>query len=467
MPVLATMLIAAAVAQAPVRAQAKVGAWAWQPGPQLQQWPERVTACLDALGGRVTGSVGAARAQDPVARDIGLDRWIALEFPHGTEPVGACAMLAGAWEGFEVVEPDGSGSLADLPDDPSFPQQWALRNTGQTGGVPGSDVNAVSAWSQAPSDGLTIAFLDGGVQPLAEFGNRILPGWNVPQQSTVTTDTCGGHGTHVTGIAAAAGNNAALMAGMCWDASILPVVIVNPCTFFEQWVAEGLVWAIDHGADVVNMSLQSNAGGQLLRDAVLYGEALNVPMVAATGNNNLSLPAFPARWPETIAVAASTHANLRWVNSNYGAEVDLAAPGENVLSLTTTGGVISRSGTSMAAPHVAGAVALMLSVNPSLTNAQIRSILAATSVDMSPAGVDEFTGAGRLDAGAAVAMAASLAPPPGDLDGDGDVDGADLGIMLVGWGPCGSCASCPGDLDGNCDVGGSDLGALLSSWSPD
>jgi thermitase len=232
-------------------------------------------------------------------------------------------------------------------------------------------------------------------------------------------------------------------------------------------VAEGLVWAIDHGADVVNMSLQSNAGGQLLRDAVLYGEALNVPMVAATGNNNLSMPAFPARWPETIAVAASTQSNLRWVNSNYGAEVDLAAPGENVLSLTTTGGVISRSGTSMAAPHVSGAVLLMLAVNPALTNAQVRSILAATSVDMAPAGVDQFTGAGRLDAGAAVAMAASLAPSPADLDGDGDVDGADLGILLVGWGPCGSCASCPGDLDGTCDIGGSDLGALLSAWSPE
>jgi hypothetical protein len=109
----------------------------------------------------------------------------------------------------------------------------------------------------------------------------------------------------------------------------------------------------------------------------------------------------------------------------------------------------------------------MLAVNPALTNAQVRSILAATSVDMAPAGVDQFTGAGRLDAGAAVAMAASLAPSPADLDGDGDVDGADLGILLVGWGPCGSCASCPGDLDGTCDIGGSDLGALLSAWSPE
>jgi len=467
MPALATIILTAAIAQAPVRAQAKVAAWAWEPGPAVQQLPERAAACLDALGGRVTGSAGAARAMDPVASRIGLDRWIVLEFPNGTEPVGACAMLAGSWEGFEVVEPDGSGSLADLPNDPSFPEQWALRNTGQSGGVPGSDVNAVSAWSQASSTGLTIAFLDGGVQPLAEFGNRILTGWNVPQQSTVTTDTCGGHGTHVTGIAAATGNNAALIAGMCWDAKILPIVVVNPCTFFEQWVAEGLVWAIDHGADVVNMSLQSNAGGQLLRDAVLYGEALNVPMVAATGNNNLPAPAFPARWPETIAVAATTHLNLRWVNSNYGVEVDLAAPGENVLSLTTSGGVITRTGTSMAAPHVAGAVALMLGANPSLTNAQVRSIFAATSVDMLPAGVDEFTGAGRLDAGAAVAMAAALAPPVGDLDGDGDVDGADLAILLGGWGACGSCASCAGDLDGNCEIGGSDLGILLSSWSPD
>ncbi|MBM4111099.1 MAG: hypothetical protein FJ254_07085 [Phycisphaerae bacterium] len=467
MPDIATILIAAAIAQAPVRAQAKVAAWAWEPGPQVQQLPDRATACLGALGGRVTGSAGVARAVDPAGHRIGLDRWIAIEFPAGTEPVGACAMLAGAWEGFEIVEPDGSGTLADLPNDPSFSQQWALLNTGQTGGVPGADVNAVSAWSQVATTGVTIAFLDGGVQPLEEFGSRILPGWNVPQQSTVTTDTCGGHGTHVTGIAAAAGNNALLMAGLCWDAKILPVVVVNPCSFYEQWVAEGLVWAIDHGADVVNMSLQSNAGGQLLRDAVLYGEALNVPMVAATGNNNLSLPAFPARWPETIAVAASTSANLRWVNSNYGAEVDLAAPGESVLSLTTTGSVITRTGTSMAAPHVSGAVALMLGANPSLTNAQVRSIFAATSVDMSPAGFDEFTGAGRLDAGAAVAMAAALAPPPGDLDGDGDVDGADLGIMLSGWGVCGSCASCAGDLDGNCEIGGADLGILLSSWSPD
>lgn len=465
MPLLTTTLAAIALAQAPVRAHAKVAAWAWQPGIARFEAPMRVTQCLDALGGRISGQPGASRAQAPEAQAIGLDRWISIEWPAGTEPAGACAMLAGAWEGFEVVEPDGQGTLADLPNDPSFNQQWALLNTGQTGGVPGADINAEPAWQAARAAGVVIAFLDGGVEPVAELSGRILPGWNVPQQSTDTGDTCGGHGTHVCGIAAAAGNNGALVAGVCWDAQILPVVIVDPCSFFESWVAEGLTWAIDHGADVVNMSIQSNAGGQLLRDAVLYGEALEIPMIAATGNSNATPPAFPARWPETVAVAASTSVNTRWGNSNYGAEVDIAAPGEDILSLSTTGGLISRTGTSMATPHVAGAVALMLSVHPTMTNAQMRSILGSTAVDMAPAGADAYTGAGRLDAGTAVAVAASLAPPAADLDGDGDVDGGDLGLLLVAWGDCDACAACAADLTRDCIVDGADLGVLMTAWS--
>ncbi len=466
MPLLAVTIAAASLALPPVRVHAKVSipAAPQVAGGELTLAPS-AQACVQALGGRVVGAAGVGRAVDPAAHAIGLDRWLLIELPNGTESIGAAAMIAGSWEGFELVEPDGQGTLADLPNDPSFSAQWALRNTGQTGGVPGADIRAEAAWSAARTANLTIGVLDGGVDPVADLGNRILPGFNVPQQSNATFDTCGGHGTHVCGIIAAGGNNATAIAGVCWDAKVLPVVVVDPCTFYESWVAEGLVWAIDHGADVVNMSLQSNPGTQVLLDAVLYGEALGVPMVAATGNSNQPQPAFPARWPQTIAVGASTAMDERWGSSNYGSETDLVAPGENVLSLTTTGGTISRSGTSMATPHVTGTVALMLSVFPEMTNAQVLAALRATAHDLSPTGTDEFTGAGRLDAGAAVAAAAAMGPPAADLDGDGDVDGADLGVLLSGWGPCGLCSECAGDVNHDCIVDGADLGLLLSTWS--
>jgi len=424
-------------------------------------------------------SIGAVRA-DPTARHraanearaarVGLDRWITVTLAPGFDPEVAISRLMLLPE-VEHASLDGIGGVAEvIPNDPSFPAQWPLMNTGQfaggVAGASGADVHAPAAWSLTTGGrSIVVAVLDSGVSAHPDLAGRILPGWNVPQGHDITTDACNSHGTHVSGIIGAAGNNGVAIAGLCWDARILPVIVVDPCSGLESWVADGIVWAVDHGADLINMSLQYGVGSQYLHDAVLYAAAAGVPMIAATGNSGTTPPSFPARWPETIAVTATTNQDQRWPSSNYGPQVDVAAPGASVLSLSAAGGTTVKSGTSMAAPHASGIAALMRSVNPSLTSDQIRSMLQSGADDIDAPGFDDFTGHGRVNAHASVLLAIDAAATPGDLNGDGVVNGADLGSLLGYWGPCGNCDDCPADLDGDCMVGGSDLGALLGYWT--
>lgn len=416
-------------------------------------------------------------AHPDIASEIGLDRWVVATFATAAgaraavEDVSEIAAIGGP---IEMAEIDGLGGIAaSVPSDPWFDLQYGLRNIGQniagTNGVAGADVNATPAWDWTiGSADVVIAVLDAGVDWHEDFESRLIPGWNVPDGDDSFADECSSHGTHVTGILGAEGDNGQGIAGVSWRCRIMPVVVVDGCSGFESWVAEGIVWAVDHGADIINMSLQYSAGNQALADAVAYADAAGVIQVAAAGNTGgLDDVQAPARFPETIAVAAIDNRDARWFSSSAGPEIDLAAPGWRVYSCASNFSYVYKNGTSMAAPFVSGALGLMKSVEPDLDPSTARVVLRSTAVDILAMGPDELSGSGRLDVAAAVLALDPEPPAAGDLDRDGRVDGRDFGLMLVQWGLCpGDCEDvCGADLDGDCVVNGRDLGLLLLDWT--
>ncbi|HMN95033.1 MAG TPA: S8 family serine peptidase [Phycisphaerales bacterium] len=443
--------------------------------PELVGVGERERASAEAVLARY-GAEGARRtlSVEPRHRDraesLGLDRVWTITVPAGTATPALVEELR-ATGAFEHVEVDGIGGVATAPpNDPLFTLQYALRNVGQfvqgQGGLSGADIDAIGAWAIAEDlSEVVVAVLDSGVHQHVDLAGRLLPGWNVPDQSNVTVDACASHGTHVSGILAALRDNGIGIAGVARNVKVLPVVVVNPCNGLESWLADGIIWAVDNGADVINMSLQYSVGSDYLRIAVQYAAAAGAVMVAAAGNSNAAV-AFPARWPETIAVAATDNTDTRWSSSNFGPELDVAAPGWQIHSLTGTSGYGYKTGTSMATPHVSGLVAMLRGFDPSLDAGEIRAIVASGADDVSVPGFDIFTGHGRINAATSMAMARP-GPNAGDLNGDGFVNAIDLALILSAWGPCVNCELMPcfGDLDGSCEVDGADLAIVLSSWS--
>jgi subtilisin family serine protease len=186
-------------------------------------------------------------------------------------------------------------------------------------------------------------------------------------------------------------------------------------------LANGIIWAADHGADVMNISLQfyslSTGDANLLHNAIRYAHDLDIVIVAATGNNQGALVAYPALFPETVAVGGTTCQNrharagisANWT-SNSGPEIDVAAPGDQIWSCDENDGYQEISGTSMATPHVSGLAALIRSVDPLLTNADVEQVLRDSTVDVESAGWDELTGHGVVNAYAAMVAVADITP---------------------------------------------------------
>jgi len=403
-------------------------------------------------------------AHPELARQLGLDRYYRLATPPGTDTPALAAELR-RFDGLvESVELDGVGTTATIPNDPDFDLQWGMLNTGDIG-LAGADINITPGWDITTGDpDLVLAVLDAGMDPHMELLDRLIPGINVAADpdNGDTSDVCISHGTHVAGIAAAGADNEQGVAGVDWQCRIMPVRVLNGCTGLESHLAEGIVWAVDNSADVINISLQFSIGSGVLHDAVLYAHGLDVPMIAASGNWSLLAVSFPARWPETIAVGAIDSDGDRWGNSNQGPNLDVMAPGVGVWSLNNTTQYQSLTGTSMATPHVAGIVTLMRSIDPGLTPDELGQILRDTAVDMQVPGFDDATGYGRVDALAALNEALGN---PADLDGDGTVGINDFLLLLAAWGPCpGPPDPCPADLDGDGTVGITDFLDLLANW---
>lgn len=343
-----------------------------------------------------------------LAAQLGLDRTYIMEVPAGTDTIAMSAAIAALNDDVDAAYVDAIGGVALTPDDPDFALQYAMNNTGQVaGGVTDADIDAVEAWSIHTGDpgAVTIAIIDSGVDPHPEYSSRMVPGQNTndPSNPTLTTDACP-HGTHVTGIAAASGNNGIGVAGVTWGANVMPVRVLDGCSGFVSDLATGIIWAADNGADVLNMSLQyynlTTAQSQDLQNAVNYAHGLGAVLAAAAGNSNLGGPgvvAYPARLVNVVAVSATDQADMFASFSNYGDQVDICAPGKDIWSTWTGGSYRYNFGTSMATPHVSGAATLLMSYRPGLSNDEVVDVLLAAADDLGTPGWDNRFGRGRLN----------------------------------------------------------------------
>jgi thermitase len=350
------------------------------------------------------------------------------------------------------AEPNYYRSSSLRPGDPLFGLQWGLENIGQSDGLAGADVGAVEAWDVTTgSPSTTIAVVDTGV--LLDHVDLAGAGWINAGESGSGRETNGvdddgngfrddsrgwdwvedegdpadenGHGTHVAGIAAARGDNSLGVAGTSWGSRVMPLRVLDPDgsgTVSDAVAAYG--YAAAEGAQIVNASLGSPSFSLAERDAI--AAAPDTLFVVAAGNggadevgdDNDVVPEYPCAYPlaNVACVTATDRSDLLASFSNFGpAAVDLAAPGVEIVS-TWRGGYAYLSGTSMAAPHVAGAAALLLSAEPSLTTEALRAAL-IDGVDPLDSLDGRVASGGRLNIARSLAIAAAGSAPPPDGPG--------------------------------------------------
>jgi thermitase len=304
-------------------------------------------------------------------------------------------------EAADVSDAAGSGDSSSLP--PLIPNdhlfaryQWNLPITDTTQG-----------WQVNRGDkSVTVAVVDTGVDMNhTDLQGNLASGYNVVKPGNAPMDDVG-HGTHVAGIISALVNNGLGVAGMTWYNPVMPVKALDASGSGSTYaVAQGVIWATDHGAKVINMSLGNYADAQFLHDAVRYAFDHDVVIVAASGNDNTDRPGFPAAYPEVFGVAATDARNNKASFSNYGDYIDVAAPGVSIASTYPHNQYAALSGTSMACPHVTALAALIRSANPLLKNTEVMDIMRKSAKDIGPAGKDPYFGYGLIDVVKAVQMA--------------------------------------------------------------
>lgn len=265
-------------------------------------------------------------------------------------------------------------------------------------------IRAEQSWEiSAGSPKVTIAVVDTGIDlNHPEFKGKLVDGYNVIEDTNNPNDD-NGHGTHVGGIIAARTNNADGIAGLTWNSKLMPIKAIGADgsgTAFD--IAQGIRWATDHGARVINLSVGNYNPSSALEEACRYAYRKNVVLVAATGNDATDQPGYPAAYKEVIGVSAVDHLKRFADFSNYGNYVDVVAPGVDIPSTYIYSDYAALSGTSMACPHVAAVASLILSVNPRLKNTEVINILHKSTVDLGKPGKDYYYGYGMIDVNSAL-----------------------------------------------------------------
>ena len=338
---------------------------------------------------------------DPIAVKYGLAGVFKLTVPSGTD---IFAMVAEYQRdpAIAYAEPNRIYRVSDFPNDTDFSKQWALHNTGQTGGEPDADIDAPEAWDIEKGKPATlIAIVDTGV----DYNHPDLAGGRVRtdiDKDFINNDDDAmddhGHGTYCAGIAAADTNNARGIAGVCQGCRILPVkVLSSDGEGTAETVAQGIQYAAQAGAQIVSMSLgyASDCGcSQTVARTINYAFERGSLLIAASGNDSdQNRTSYPASSPRVMAVGATDHNDQEADFSNRDSYLDVLAPGKDVYSLDLDGGYRTASGTSAATPHVSGVAGLVWSTRPTLSNVQVWWILYQSAEDLPEAGTSALPGA--------------------------------------------------------------------------
>lgn len=309
--------------------------------------------------------------------------------------------------GVRTVEPARRLGLLDahpvatpFASDPYLGNQWHLGRIG-----------AQAAWAVTQgSAAVTIAIVDTGIDYThPDLAGKVILGPDLGDGDADPRDTHG-HGTHVAGIAAATADNGIGVAGVCPGCSLLAVKVFpdGSGSAWDYLVAQGIVWAVDSGAQVINLSLGGPDQSAVTRSAVDYAWSRGAIVVGAAGNSGTSAPNYPGAYDNAIGVVATTSTDARASYSNYGPWADVAAPGSGILSTVPGGGYASWSGTSMATPVVAGTAGLAFSALGGGA-AAVRAALEAGVVDLGAPGRDDQFGWGRIDL---AKLLGAQTPPP-------------------------------------------------------
>ncbi len=329
--------------------------------------------------------------------------------------------------------------FSEPAEEPLFSEQWALENRGQTGGLSDADIDAASMWQWSQGRDVVIAIIDSGVDlahpdlaptlwrnpgeipdnGLDDDANGFVDdrtGWDFTTASKDVSDEIG-HGTSVQSVALA-GSDGTGMAGVAPRARAM---VVKACGGFgcqADHVAKGIVYAVDNGANVINLSLGAPGIEPLVATAVEYAAAQGVLVVVAAGNNAEVItsdnPWTPVSIdvPAVVAVASTTDADVISGSSNRGPDlIDVAAPGDGIITAALGGGHVTRSGTSFSAPHVAGVAAAMIALDRNIDVTELAALLTDTTDSI--AGLDGLVGSGGRVNGATAAQAARFRDIPG------------------------------------------------------